>query len=277
MGWDKIFNCERCNKKLWTSYRKLPDGKVVCNECYTFHLMQLLDKINDNKANDIVYNFVEKYQGKYPTDLLEELVHLLEIKYKITLDVFTLQEVLQIIWDKIEQDNKLIKLAKLERDLKRNVNTQDYFCEVCNIKLPKTEYDYSMSNFGKSLCLHHQREKRASPHALKLYESLRKRGVFCELETSNSSKHIDIAIRDARLYIGIDGEHHNLDPEQVMIDLIRDEESFKEGFATKRYSLKEIDEHLDGIADTLTEVITQRSKKFQQEKFFPQDALTKLS
>ncbi|MBP1662593.1 MAG: hypothetical protein H6P94_842, partial [Thermoplasmatales archaeon] len=44
--------------------------------------MQLLDKINDNKAYDIVYNFVEKYQGKYPADLLEELVKLLAIKYK---------------------------------------------------------------------------------------------------------------------------------------------------------------------------------------------------
>ena len=276
MGWDKMFNCERCNKRLWTSYRKLPDGKIVCNECYTFHLMQLLDKINDNKANDIVYNFVEKYQGKYPNDLLEELIKLLGIKYKITIDALSLREVLQIIWDKMEQDNKLVKLAKLERDLKRDVNTQDYFCEVCNVKLPKTEYDYSMSNFGKPLCLHHQREKRASPHALKLYESLRKRGVFCELEAYNTSKHVDITIRDARLYIGIDGEHHNLDPEQLIIDLMSDEESFKEGYATKRYSLKEIDESLEGIADSLTEVVKQRTKKFQQEKFFPQESITKL-
>ncbi len=238
--------------------------------------MQLLDKINDNKVNDIVYNFVEKYQGKYPTDLLEELVKLLQIKYKITIDTLSLREVLQIIYDKIEQDNKLVKLAKLERDLKRNMSSQDFFCEVCNVKLPKTEYDYSMSNFGKSLCMHHQREKRASPHALKLYESLRKRGVFCELESYTSSKHVDIAIRDARLYIGIDGEHHNLDPEQLVIDLMKDEESFKEGFATKRYTLKEIDESLDGIADTLTEVIRQRTKKFQQEKFFPQEPMNKL-
>jgi|WetSurMetagenome_2_1015567.scaffolds.fasta_scaffold00038_57 hypothetical protein len=273
MGWDKIFNCEHCGKKLWTSYRKLPDGKVVCNECYTFHLMQLLDKINDNKAYDIVYNFVEKYQGKFPADLLGELSRLLSIKYKITMDAMTLREVSQIIWDKIEQENKLVKLAKLERDLKRDTSSQDYYCEVCNVKLPKTEYDYSMTNFGKSLCLHHQREKRASPHALKLYEAMRKRGVFCELESYNSSKHIDIAVRDARLYIGIDGEHHNLDPEQLVIDLMKDEESSKEGFATKRYSLKEIDESLDGIADALTEVIKQRAKKFQQEKFFPQESI----
>jgi very-short-patch-repair endonuclease len=177
----------------------------------------------------------------------------------------------------MEQDNKLVKLAKLERDLKRDVTSpHDFFCEVCNVKLPKTEYDYSMTNFGKSLCLHHQREKRASPHALKLYESLRKRGVFCELESYTSSKHVDITVRDAHLYIGIDGEHHNLDPDQLVIDLMRDEESYKEGFATKRYSLKEIDESLDGIADTLTEVIKQRTKKFQQEKFFPQETITKF-
>lgn len=276
MGWDKIFKCERCSKKLWTSYHKLPDGKVVCNECYTFHLMQLLDKINDNKAYDIVYNFVDKYQGKYPMDLLEELTRLLNIKYKITIDALTLREILYIIWDKIEQENKLVKLAKLERDLKRDVTTQDFFCEICNVKLPKTEYDYSMANFGKSLCIHHQREKRASPHALKLYESLRKRGVFCELGSYNSTKHIDIAVSDARLYIGIDGEHHNLDAEQLILDLMKDEESFKEGYATKRYSLKEIDERLEGIADALTEVIKQRAKKFQQEKFFPQESVTKM-
>jgi hypothetical protein len=57
---------------------------------------------------------------------------------------------------------------------------------------------------------------------------------------------------------------------------MRDEESYKEGYATKRYSLKEIDESLDGIADTLTEVIKQRTKKFQQEKFFPQQSVTKF-
>jgi very-short-patch-repair endonuclease len=109
-----------------------------------------------------------------------------------------------------------------------------------------------------------------------LYEALRKRGVFCELEAYNSTKHVDIAVRDARLYIGIDGEHHNLDPEQLVIDLMKDEESYKEGFATKRYSLKDFDESVDGIADALIEVIKQRSKKFQQEKFFPQEKTTTL-
>ena len=105
---------------------------------------------------------------------------------------------------------------------------------------------------------------------MKLYEGLKKRGVFCELEANNSSKHIDIVIRDARLYIGIDGEHHNLDPEQLNNDLMKDEESFKEGFATKRYTLKEIDENINVIADTLTEVIKQRVKRLQQENFLTQ-------
>jgi hypothetical protein len=270
MGWDKIFNCERCGKKLWTSYHKLPDGKTVCNDCYNFHLLQVLDKINDNQAYEIVYNFVEKYQGNFPIDLVQELAKLLGIKYKITVNAATLHEVLKIIREKIDKENSLVKLAKLERDLKRDAS-QDFFCEVCNVKMPKSEYEYSMNNFGKPLCLHHQREKRAAPHALKLYESLRKRGVFCELESYNSSKHIDIAIRDARLYIGIDGEHHNLDPEQMYIDLLKDEESFKEGYATKRFSLKEIDEHMDGIAETLTEVIKQRIKKIQQASFLPRN------
>jgi hypothetical protein len=275
MGWDKLFSCERCGKKLWTAYKKLPDGKVVCNECYSFHILQVLDKINDNKAYEIVYNFVDKYQGNLPLDLIQELSKLLELKYKITIDPVTLSDVLTIIKEKIEKENNLIKLAKLERDLKHD-GTQSYYCDVCNVKLPKSEYDYSMTNFGKPLCMHHQREKRAAPHALKLYEALRKRGVFCELESYNSAKHIDIAVNDARLYIGIDGEHHNLDAEQLYIDLVKDEESFKEGFATKRYTLKELDEHMEGIADSLTEVIKQRVKKIQQENFLPQKSVETL-
>jgi len=275
MGWDKLFSCERCGKKLWTAYKKLPNGKVVCNECYSLHTMQVLDKINDNKAYEIVYNFVEKYQGNFPLDLVMELSKLLELKYKIIVDPQTLTDVCEIIKKKIEKDNNIVKLARLERDLKRD-QTQDYYCDVCNVKLPKSEYDYSMTNFGKPLCLHHQREKRAAPHALKLYESLRRRGVFCELESYNSAKHIDIAVKDARLYIGIDGEHHNLDPEQLYIDLVKDEESFKEGFATKRFNLKEVDEHLEGIADTLTEVIKQRIKKIQQENFLPEKTIDRL-
>jgi len=275
MGWDKLFSCERCGKKLWTTYKKLPDGKVVCNECYSFHIMQVLDKINDNKAYEIVYNFAEKYQGTIPLDLVQELSKLLELKYKIFVDPLTLADVLQIIRGKIEKENNLVKLAKLERDLKHDAS-QCYNCEVCNVKLPKSEYDYSMANFGKPLCLHHQREKRAAPHALKLYEALRKRGVFCELESYNSAKHIDIAVNDARLYIGIDGEHHNLDAEQLYIDLVKDEESFKEGFATKRFTLKELDEHMEGIADTLAEVIHQRIKKIQQENFLPEKSIDRL-
>ena len=275
MGWDKLFSCERCGKKLWTVYKKLPNGKVVCTDCYSFHILQVLDKINDNKAYEIVYNFVEKYQGNLPHDLLQELAKLLELKYKITVDVATLSDVLTTIRKKIEKENNLIKLAKLERDLKHD-GTHEFYCDVCNVKLPKSEYDYSMANFAKPLCLHHQREKRAAPHALKLYEGLRKRGVFCELESYNSAKHIDIAVKDARLYIGIDGEHHNLDPEQLYIDLVKDEESFKEGFATKRYTLKEVDEHLEGIADTLAEVIKQRMKKIQQENFLLEKSADRL-
>lgn len=263
-----MFNCEHCGKRLWTTYKKRPDGKVVCTECYTFYLLQRLDKINDNEAHELVYNFAEKYQGNYPLDMVKELARLLTIKYKIDIDAVTLNDVLKIINEKLEKDNNLVKLAKLERDLKRD-GTQDYFCEVCNVKLPKSEYDYAILNFGKALCLHHQREKRASPHALKLYEALRKRGVFCELESYNSQKHIDIAVRDARLYIGIDGEHHHLDAEQMFIDLVKDEESFKEGFATKRFTLKEIDENFDLIAETLTKVIQQRIRQYQKETLFP--------
>ena len=263
----KIFNCKRCDKKLWTNYHKLPDSTVVCNDCYTHYLMQTLDEINDNQAYDIIYNFVEKYVKKFPPDMIRELAQLLKIKYNITIDVVTLSGILNILKSKIEKDESLKKLARFERDLIKD-SSPDHLCEICNVKLPKSEFDYSMEHFGKPLCLTHQKEKRASPHALKLYDALKKRGVECELESFDSHNYIDISIKNAKLYIGIDGEHHYLDPEQLQLDLMMDEESQKKGFATKRYALREIDEKLEGIADTLTEVVRQRIKKYQKNEFF---------
>jgi len=263
----KIFNCKRCEKKLWTSYHKLPDNTVVCNDCYTQYLMQTLDEINDKQAYDIIYNFVEKYVKKIPPDMIGDLARLLKIKYNITIDVVTLSGILNILKSKVEKEENLKKLARFERDLIKD-SSKDHLCDICNVKLPKSEFDYSMEHFGRPLCLTHQREKRASPHALKLYDALKKRGVECELESFDSNNYIDISIKNAKLYIGIDGEHHYLDPEQLHLDLIMDEESQKKGFATKRYALREIDEKLEGIADTLTEVVKQRVKKFQKDKIF---------
>lgn len=265
-----MFNCERCENKLWTSYHKLPDGTIVCDSCYSVYLNQVLNKINDNQAYDILYNFVEKYQKKFSPDLLQELIRLLRLKYKITVDVVTLGEILNIIRSKIEKENNLKNLARFEKGLIKD-SLEDiskvHLCEVCNVKIPKSEFDYSMANFDKPLCVTHQREKRASLHAQKLYYALKKRGIFCELE-SYGYKHIDISIRDAKLYIGVDGEHHSLDPEQLHVDLLRDEESQKKGFATKRYTLGEIDGNLEGIADTLAEVVEQRIKKYQKDEIF---------
>jgi len=262
---EKMFDCERCEKKLWTSYHKLPDGTVVCNDCYSIYLMQILDKINDTKAYDITYNFVKKYQGKFPSDLIQELVRLLEFRYNITVDVVALGEILHIIRDKIEKEEAIKKLALFERELKKDSSIVN-FCEICNVRLPKSEFDYSMEHFGKPLCMVHQKEKRASSHALKVYDALKKRGIDCELEPYTVHKHVDISIKNAKLNIGIDGEHHSLDPEQLHLDLISDENSLKEGFATKHYTLRDIDDNLEGIADTLAEVVQQRIKKSQKDE-----------
>ncbi|UCF12554.1 MAG: hypothetical protein JSW06_11070 [Thermoplasmatales archaeon] len=262
-----MFNCERCEKKLWTSYHKLPDGAVVCNDCYSIYLRQILNKINDTNAYDIIYNFVKKYQGKFPSDLIQELLRLLEFRYNITVDVVALGEILHIIRDKIEKEDAIKKLALFERELKKDSSIVN-FCEVCNVRLPKSEFEYSMEHFDKPLCLVHQKEKRASEHALKMYDALKKRGVECALEPYTVNKYFDISIKNAKLNIGIDGEHHSLDPEQLHLDLISDENSQKEGFATKHYTLREIDENLERIADTLAEVVKQRIKKAQKDEIF---------
>ena len=31
---DKIFNCQKCDRTLWLRYWKLPDGRAVCPMCY---------------------------------------------------------------------------------------------------------------------------------------------------------------------------------------------------------------------------------------------------
>jgi len=31
---DKIFNCQKCDRTLWLRYWKLPDGRMVCPTCY---------------------------------------------------------------------------------------------------------------------------------------------------------------------------------------------------------------------------------------------------
>jgi len=263
----KIFNCQRCDKRLWTSYHKLPEGTVVCNDCYTIFLMQTLDKINENQAYDIIYNFVEKYQKKFPHELIKELTRLLELKYNIKVDIVTLNEILYIIKNKIEKEENIKKLAKFERELRGKDDHKTHYCEICNIKLPKSEFDYSMDHYGKPLCLTHQREKRASPHALKLYDALKKRGIDCELESFDEFKHFDITIKNAKLNIGIDGEHHSLDPNQIHLDLMRDEEALKKGYAIKRYTLREIDENLESIAETLSHVVDNRIRKVQNDEY----------
>ena len=35
---DASFNCKKCNKTLWLKYYKLPDGEIVCPECYSNYI-----------------------------------------------------------------------------------------------------------------------------------------------------------------------------------------------------------------------------------------------
>ena len=85
--------------------------------------------------------------------------------------------------------------------------------------------------------------------------------IPCEYEASDGHKHIDIAIHDAKLYIEIDGKHHITDFEQHLADLKRDTFSQQDGYITKRYSNKDIEENLDKITNVIVEFVKYRMRQ----------------
>jgi very-short-patch-repair endonuclease len=102
---------------------------------------------------------------------------------------------------------------------------------------------------------------KTSSQARTLFYALKEKGINCELEAYDGKKHVDISIPEAKLNIEIDGLHHSINPEQLSVDLQRDEYSALSGFSTKRYTNKEIEEHLEEIVDALVKVVEQRKRK----------------
>lgn len=104
-------------------------------------------------------------------------------------------------------------------------------------------------------------KKVSTPQTLALAQALKKRGVVFELEHWDGHKHVDLYIPKAKIYIEVDGPLHDLRPKQAVSDFNRDYFSSKEGFFTKHITNKEIEEHLEPIANAIAKIVEESSGK----------------
>ena len=273
-----LFSCDKCGKTLWLEYKTFPDGTHYCQDCYDKYRMDLkieeekkLQKIEaekkyindhtkllkDKGLGELIYNFYKKYDGKPSQEDFIKLEKLLRIKHKINIDSKLFNKIIEKVYffDKEEKD-----LENFEKELmgeKPKKPDKNYYCIICKKDIDKETYDYSYHYFNKPLCKEHQGTKQHR----NLFFELLKRGINCDFEAWDGHKHVDLAIHEAKLYIEIDGSHHSTKPDQLFSDIMRDKYSSKQGYITKRFSNKMINDNLEKIADAICEVIKKIKKK----------------
>lgn len=138
---------------------------------------------------------------------------------------------------------------------------------MCNELINQRESEYSMNHFGKELCRDCQcrRKSMITQNQRKLYDELTKNHIKCELEVYDGSKHVDIAIERAKLYIEIDEEHHLTNPNQLYSDIKRDYYSWKDGYYTIRIPSERISKDLEGIVTAIKDLILRLFFEEQSE------------
>jgi very-short-patch-repair endonuclease len=260
---DNIFNCPKCKKTLWR-YKKLPDGRSVCISCYDIYMKKKNENIKrklayielasrdliNNGLSGIIMNFFEKKYNKNPIESeVVKLWKLLYLNYKQDIDYEIFFDVINKVYDIVKEKNDLESFEKDLNPEKKSIKNRSYNCMVCKSKIDKKTYNYSNKYFNKALCKKHQGTK----HHKDLFLALKKRGIPCEFEAYDGNKHIDIAIHDIKLYIEVDGKQPSIDSKQFIADLKRGTFSDEEGYQTRRFTNKMIDEHLEEIAENLKE------------------------
>lgn len=100
-----------------------------------------------------------------------------------------------------------------------------------------------------------------TPRELKLFEALQRRRVPAVLHHHDGHKTVDIAILPARIYIEIDGAQHFIDPSQIRRDFKRVHFSDGDDFDTFTVTNQMVDEMCDEIANALSEVVQERTRK----------------
>ena len=93
-----------------------------------------------------------------------------------------------------------------------------------------------------------------------LYGALAHRGIKSVTEYPDGHKTIDIAILPAHLYIEVDGVQHLNKPEQIIADFKRDYYSEKDGFFTLHIHNDDIKNHLNSIANAISEVVKENRR-----------------
>ncbi|MBU0496837.1 MAG: DUF559 domain-containing protein [Candidatus Thermoplasmatota archaeon] len=239
-------------------YKEYEDGTILCVNCekrYDYFRSKVRKYYNKDTKN-ILTTFIEKYGMNPSKNDIDNLILLLNGKCRINIEPLDFPDIFQFIKGKIDEERRI---QKFESELLYHKDNE-YYCSICNGKITKNQFEYSLDKFHKALCSKHQDEKKISIYAKQLYDALIQRGVECELEAGDGHKHVDIVIPSAKLYIEMDGKQHSTNPDQLKTDLQRDAYSYKNGYHTKRYTNQQIKENLDEIADTLSKVAKDRMK-----------------
>ena len=276
------FICSSCGNLLWINYHKIDDNKYLCESCFSSENNKIDNNLYHKFVNDVLLNhafnsirgFVEKYGTNYNEDELHKLEMLLMKKYSIEFNENILVDYIHDEYNKLMGIKELEELEQWESefcestisinknkdiDSEQSNENVNLYCSICNREIEKKVFYYSKTKFGKALCYEHQGTKTQRD----LYFELKKRGLFPEFESFDGHKHVDIAIHDAKLYIELDGDHHFSDPEQLEADILRDQFSMDEGYTTRRFSNREVDDNLHKIADCLTVVCRHRKHNIQ--------------
>jgi very-short-patch-repair endonuclease len=141
---------------------------------------------------------------------------------------------------------------------------ETYSCAVCERTLTELVYNFSTSRLGAPLCMNHQ--KTVTPQAIKLSNALKNLDVKHQLEYDDGFKHVDIAIEYAKLYLELDGSQHAYSPKQMCTDDERDKHSQREGFTTKRIPNIWVDRDVDRLAYSIAVLANKRYKEILENE-----------
>lgn len=107
---------------------------------------------------------------------------------------------------------------------------------------------------------------KSTPEATALFNALIRKGVPAELEKFDGYKHIDIAITEAKVYIEVDGGHHNFNRKQALADLKRTYYSFKKDKClTLRIPNSLIKNNVDETAEFIVRFLNENVQQIEAD------------